>query len=147
MAVALPSINKNINSILYIRITSIIFIYSGALSLNAFYIQSIGSGIGLYNGLFHVTTISQLLDIIIFTIDFLIWISWHLKFNTEILNLNWLNFTLLNFYNSTLLKLHNSILLNLHKYTLLNFYNSTFYLNNSTLLNSTQLLYLYLFLK
>ena len=88
VAVALPSINKNINSILYIRITSIIFIYSGALSLNAFYIQSIGSGIGLYNGLFHVTTISQLLDIIIFTIDFLILISWHLKFNTEILNLN-----------------------------------------------------------
>ena len=146
MAVALPSINKNINSILYIRITSIIFIYSGALSLSAFYIQSIGSGIGLYNGLFHVTTISQLLDIIIFTIGSLILISWP-KFNTEILNLNWLNFTLLNFYNSTLLKLHNSILLNLHKYTILNFYNSTFYLNNSTLLNSTQLLYLYLFLK
>ena len=88
VAVALPSINKNINSILYIRITSIIFIYSGALSLNAFYIQSIGSGIGLYNVLFHVTTISQLLDIIIFTIDFLILISWHHKFNTEILNLN-----------------------------------------------------------
>ena len=88
VAVALPSINKNINSILYIRITSIIFIYSGELSLSAFYIQSIGSGIGLYNGLFHVTTISQLLDIIIFTIDFLILISWHHKFNTEILNLN-----------------------------------------------------------
>ena len=87
VAVALPSINKNINSILYIRITSIIFIYSGALSLNAFYIQSIGSGIGLYNGLFHVTTISQLLDIIIFTIGSLILISWP-KFNTEILNLN-----------------------------------------------------------
>ena len=85
VAVALPSINKNINSILYIRITSIIFIYSGALSLNAFYIQSIGSGIGLYNGLFHVTTISQLLDIIIFTIGSLILISWP-KFNTEIVN-------------------------------------------------------------
>ena len=76
VAVALPSINKNINSILYIRITSIIFIYSGALSLNAFYIQSIGSGIGIYSGLFHVTTISQLLDIIIFTIGSLILVSW-----------------------------------------------------------------------
>ena len=76
VAVALPSINKNINSILYIRISSIIFIYSGALSLNAFYIQSIGSGIGIYSGLFHVTTISQLLDIIIFTIGSLILVSW-----------------------------------------------------------------------
>ena len=56
VAVALPSINKNINSILYIRITSIIFIYSGALSLNAFYIQSIGSGIGSY-GLVILTNI------------------------------------------------------------------------------------------
>ena len=85
VAVALPSINKNINSILYIRITSIIFIYSGALSLNALYIQSIGSGIGIYSGLFHVTTISQLLDIIIFTIGSLILISWP-KLNTEIVN-------------------------------------------------------------
>ena len=76
VAVALPSINKSINSILYIRISSIIFIYSGALSLNAFYIQSIGSGIGIYSGLFHVTTISQLLDIIIFTIGSLILVSW-----------------------------------------------------------------------
>ena len=85
VAVALPSINKNINSILYIRITSIIFIYSGALSLNALYIQSIGSGIGIYSGLFHVTTISQLLDIIIFSIGSLILVSWP-KLNTKIIN-------------------------------------------------------------
>ena len=76
VAIALPSINKNISSILYIRISSIIFIYSGALSLNALYIQSIGSGIGIYSGLFHVTVISQLLDTIIFKISSLILISW-----------------------------------------------------------------------
>ena len=58
MAIALPSINQNISSILYVRISSIIFIYAGALALNAFYIQSIGSGIGIYSGLFQVTTIS-----------------------------------------------------------------------------------------
>ena len=88
LIVAMALHSKFITPILFTRIVAIIFIYSGALSLNALYIQSIGSGIGLYNGLFHVTTISQLLDIIIFTIDFLILISWHLKFNTEILNLN-----------------------------------------------------------
>lgn len=50
VAIALPSINKNIRTILYVRISSIIFIYAGALAFNAFYIQSIGSGIGVYRG-------------------------------------------------------------------------------------------------
>ena len=63
VAIALPSINQNIRSILYVRISSIIFIYAGALAFNAFYIQPIGSGIGVYSGLFQVTTISQLLDV------------------------------------------------------------------------------------
>jgi NADH-ubiquinone oxidoreductase chain 2 len=48
--------------------SSIILIYAGALSLNALYIQSIGSGIGIYSGLFHVTFISQLLEIFIYII-------------------------------------------------------------------------------
>nr|YP_009493065.1 hypothetical protein [Ganoderma tsugae]AWJ63860.1 hypothetical protein [Ganoderma tsugae] len=63
VAIALPSINQNIRSILYVRISSIIFIYAGALAFNAFYIQSIGSGIGIYSGLFQVTSISQLLEV------------------------------------------------------------------------------------
>nr|UEV87018.1 NADH dehydrogenase subunit 2 [Grifola frondosa] len=74
VAIALPNIN--ISSILYLRISSIIFIYAGALSLNAFYIQSIGSGIGIYSGLFHVTLVSQLLDTFLFIIGSLILISW-----------------------------------------------------------------------
>ena len=76
VAIALPSINKNITPILYSRISAIVFIYAGALSLNALYIQSIGSGIGIYSGLFHVTTISQLLDTFIFLIGSLILIAW-----------------------------------------------------------------------
>ena len=62
VAIALPSVDKQITPILYIRISSIVFIYAGALSFNALYIQSIGSGIGIYSGLFQVTTVSQLLD-------------------------------------------------------------------------------------
>ena len=80
VAIALPSINQNIRSILYVRISSIIFIYAGALALNAFYIQSIGSGIGVYSGLFQVTTISQLLDVFILLIGSLILISWPSKY-------------------------------------------------------------------
>lgn len=62
MCIALPSLNKELSPILVQRISSIILIYSGALSFNAFYIQSIGSGIGIYSGLFHVSSISQLFD-------------------------------------------------------------------------------------
>ena len=68
--------SKYISSILFTRIASIVFIYAGALSLNAFYIQSIGSGIGIYSGLFQVSTVSQLLDTFIFFIGALILIAW-----------------------------------------------------------------------
>ena len=83
VAVALPSINQNISKYLYVRISSIIFIYAGALALNAFYIQSIGSGIGVYSGLFQVTTISQLLDVVILFIGSLILISWPSNNNSQ----------------------------------------------------------------
>ena len=76
VAIALPSINKMISPILYTRISSIVFIYAGALSFNALYIQSIGSGIGIYSGLFQVTTVSQLIDTFIFIIGSLILIAW-----------------------------------------------------------------------
>jgi NADH-ubiquinone oxidoreductase chain 2 len=75
VAIALPSFKKDISSILITRISAIIFIYSGALSLNAFYIQSIGSGIGIYSGLFHVTIISQLLDVLLFFLSAFILMS------------------------------------------------------------------------
>nr|WVH38096.1 hypothetical protein [Cubamyces menziesii] len=51
VAIALSLINQNIRTILYVRVTSIIFIYAGALAFNALYIQSIGSGMGIYSGL------------------------------------------------------------------------------------------------
>ena len=62
VAIALPSLNKYFSPILLTRIVSIVFIYAGALSLYAFYIQSIGSGVGIYSELFHNTAVSQYLD-------------------------------------------------------------------------------------
>ena len=76
LIVAMALHSNYIHSILVTRIAAIIFIYAGALSLNAFYIQSIGSGIGIYSGFFHVTTVSQLLDTFIFLIGALILIAW-----------------------------------------------------------------------
>jgi group I intron endonuclease len=52
VAKALPSFNKQFSTIFVPRISAIIFIYSGALAFNALYIQSIGSRIGIYSGLF-----------------------------------------------------------------------------------------------
>src|ERR1700742_2170561 len=78
VAIALPSFNKQLSSILITRISAIIFIYSGALAFNALYIQSIGSGIGIYSGLFHVTIISQLLDGFLLILAALILTAWPL---------------------------------------------------------------------
>jgi NADH-ubiquinone oxidoreductase chain 2 len=75
VVMAIPSLKTQISSILFQRLSSIILIYAGALSFNALYIQSIGSGIGIYSGLFHVTFISQVLDIFIFLIGALILIA------------------------------------------------------------------------
>lgn len=74
-AKALPLFNK-ISSIHISRIASIIFIYTGASSFNCLYIQSIGCGIGIYSGLFHITPISQLMEIFLFFIGGCILIGW-----------------------------------------------------------------------
>lgn len=94
VALALPSFKKGYNPILLTRISSIIFIYAGALAFNVYYIQSIGSGVGIYSGLFNVSTISQLLDTVILFIAALILISWPLLTNStgSNENLNKLNY-------------------------------------------------------
>jgi NADH-ubiquinone oxidoreductase chain 2 len=86
LIVALSLFPKHIAPILYTRISAIIFIYAGLLSLNSLYIQFIGSGIGIYSGLFHVTTMSQSIEIFLFIIGSLILIAWPLL-NYEVENL------------------------------------------------------------
>jgi NADH-ubiquinone oxidoreductase chain 2 len=76
VAIALPSFQKNFSPILFTRLSSIIFIYAGALSFNALYIESIGSGLGIYSGLFHVTVTSQIMDTFLLLIASLILIAW-----------------------------------------------------------------------
>jgi len=91
VAIALPSINRNIYPNLYLRISSLLLLYTGALAFNAFYIQSIGSGIGIYNGLFQITLFTQLFDIVIVLTGSVILIAWPLinhKFIDNNLELN-----------------------------------------------------------
>jgi NADH-ubiquinone oxidoreductase chain 2 len=91
VAIALPSINRNISPNLYLRISSLLLLYTGALIFNAFYIQSIGSGIGIYSGLFQITLFTQLFDIVIVLTGSVILIAWPLinhKFIDNNLDLN-----------------------------------------------------------
>ena len=75
--------NGGISPILFARLTSIIFLFSGVLSYNALYIQSIGSGLSLFSGLFQITVLSQSLDIIIFVLGSLILIPWNNNYLIE----------------------------------------------------------------
>lgn len=58
------------------RITSIILLFSAALSFNSLYVQAIGSGLGLYSGLFQVTTVTQGMEFFIYLIGALILLPW-----------------------------------------------------------------------
>src|SRR5258705_9643537 len=78
VAKALPSININLSPVYFTRISAIIFLFAGALSFNTLYIQSIGSGIGIYSGLFHVTQVSQFIEVFLLIIGSLILIAWPL---------------------------------------------------------------------
>ena len=59
-------------SILFSRVSIIILLYSSLLAINSLYIASIDRGIGIYNGLFHTTSITQVFHIFIFILSVVI---------------------------------------------------------------------------
>jgi NADH-ubiquinone oxidoreductase chain 2 len=77
VAKALPLIK--ISSIHFTRISAIILLLSGILSFNILYIQSIGSGIGIYSGLFQITNISQTIELFLLIVGSIILIGWPTK--------------------------------------------------------------------
>jgi NADH-ubiquinone oxidoreductase chain 2 len=79
VAYALPLINKQICSIHFMRLVSMVLLLSGLLSFNALYLQSIGSGIGIYSGLFHITNIGGTMELFLLIIGSIILIGWPLK--------------------------------------------------------------------
>ena len=56
-------------SILFSRISIIILLYSILLAKNSLYMISIDRGIGIYSGLFHITSITQIFHIFIFMVS------------------------------------------------------------------------------
>ena len=68
LLIAIPLYSSTITPTLLTRITSIILLFSAALSFNSLYMQAIGSGLGLYSGLFHVTTVTQFMEMFLYVI-------------------------------------------------------------------------------
>lgn len=136
VAIALPSFKNQISTIFFTRISSIIFLYSGALSFNAYYIQSIGSGIGVYGGLFHVTQTSLLLETFLFVIGSLILISWPIT-----KSINSLKTTLNSSESSNELNITSNTSSNAIEYSLLVLFTT---LGSSLLISSCDLLSMYL---
>ncbi len=56
-------------SILYSRVSIIVLLYSSLPAINSLFITSLDTGIGLYGGLFHATSTTQIFHIFIFLIS------------------------------------------------------------------------------
>lgn len=58
------------------RVASIMLLYSAFLSFNVLYLECLESGIGIYSGLYQISTISQSIETFIYVIAALILIPW-----------------------------------------------------------------------
>jgi NADH-ubiquinone oxidoreductase chain 2 len=76
VAKALPVLSTNISSVHFTRITSIVFLFTSILIINSINLESIGSGLGIYSGLFHITQTTQIIELFLFIIGGLILIGW-----------------------------------------------------------------------
>jgi NADH-ubiquinone oxidoreductase chain 2 len=65
MIVAIALFSLRISAINFNRITIIVLFYSGFLAYNTIYADLVGSGIGVFSGLFQITTITQSIDVFI----------------------------------------------------------------------------------
>jgi len=59
-------------SILFSRVSIVILLYCILFANNSLYMSSIDRGIGIYSGLFHMTTITQIFHIFIFLVSAII---------------------------------------------------------------------------
>jgi NADH-ubiquinone oxidoreductase chain 2 len=76
LLIAIPLSSSHISPVQLTRVTSIAFFFAAALSFNAFYVTTLGSGISLYSGLFHVSTVSMAIEFFIFVVGGLILLPW-----------------------------------------------------------------------
>jgi NADH-ubiquinone oxidoreductase chain 2 len=66
VAIALPT--TKISPLQFARLSAISFLFSAFLSFNAFDIESLGSGIGIFSGLYQVSPVTQSIETFIYLI-------------------------------------------------------------------------------
>mgnify|MGYP003662622161 CR=1 FL=1 len=76
LLIAIPLSSSKISPVQLTRVTSVTFFFAAALSFNAYYVTTIGSGVSLYSGLFHVSTVSMAIEFFIFLVGGLILLPW-----------------------------------------------------------------------
>ena len=76
LLVAIPVFSYRITPSLFNRITSVVLIYSALLAFNGLHIESLASGVGIYSGLFHITTVSLAIEGFLLFIGALILLGW-----------------------------------------------------------------------
>ncbi|KAI3663085.1 hypothetical protein L6452_46452 [Arctium lappa] len=76
LLVAIPVFSYRITPSLFNRITSVVLIYSALLAFNGLHIESLASGVGIYSGLFHVTTLSVAIEGFLLFTGALILLGW-----------------------------------------------------------------------
>lgn len=74
VTIALP--NSKLSPLILTRITAIIILYAGALSINVLDTYSIGSAVGIFNGLYQVSGLTLSFDAFILLIGGLIVLPW-----------------------------------------------------------------------
>lgn len=82
LLIAVPLFSYRITPSLFNRITSVILIYSALLAFNGNYIESLASGVGIYSGLFHVTSLSLGAESFLLFVGALIILGWAPVFGT-----------------------------------------------------------------
>lgn len=88
LLIAVPLSSSNISPVQLTRVTSVVFFFAAALSLNGYYVTTIGSGVSLYSGLFHVSTVSLAIEAFIFIVGGLILLPWASDYSSNSLSVS-----------------------------------------------------------
>lgn len=72
LLVAVPLYSSTIPSVQLTRVASLTLFLAAALSLSANYTAVLGSGVGVYSGLFQVSTVSLTMEVFLYVVGGLI---------------------------------------------------------------------------
>ncbi|KAI5474109.1 NADH dehydrogenase subunit 2 (mitochondrion) [Pseudohyphozyma bogoriensis] len=76
LLVAVPLYSSTIPSVQLTRVASLTLFLAAALSLSANYTAVLGSGVGVYSGLFQVSTVSLTMEVFLYVVGGLILLTW-----------------------------------------------------------------------